>query len=108
MRDDIAVRLGGNAPPAATQEGRISVAMPPHGRALARCPDRLMRPDAPDCCEPGDITISEIPDGFLIGRNLPKLGLGPWWEYVGIVRTRAEAIRRALAETRERGRVWMQ
>ena len=33
---------------------------------------------------PGDITVTPLRHGYLIGRVLPQRGPGPWWEYVGI------------------------
>jgi hypothetical protein len=35
-----------------------------------------------ECCQPGDVTITPIPTGFMVGRSMPKVGLGPWWEYI--------------------------
>jgi hypothetical protein len=37
------------------------------------------------CCLPGDITVTKIPTGFLIGRAMKRQGPGPWWEYVTVV-----------------------
>ena len=43
-------------------------------------------PDPPEsCCLPGDITVTKIPTGFLIGRAMKRQGPGPWWEYIGTV-----------------------
>jgi hypothetical protein len=43
------------------------------------------------CCLPGDITVTQIPTGYLIGRALEQIGPGPWWEYVRIVETFEDA-----------------
>ena len=42
-------------------------------------------PEKPHCCVPGDITVTKIHTGFLIGRALRRRGPGPWWEYVETV-----------------------
>jgi hypothetical protein len=59
-------------------------------------------------CKPGDITVTAIHGGFLIGRVLPKLGLGPWWEYLKTVRDRRTAFleARLLANARH-VRAWV-
>jgi hypothetical protein len=44
-----------------------------------------------DCCLPGDITVTKVFTGFLIGRALQRKGPGPWWEYVRIVTTFRQA-----------------
>jgi hypothetical protein len=53
-----------------------------------------------NCCLPGDITVTEIPSGYVIGRALEKSGPGPWWTYIGIAASEAQAVRKArdLAE----------
>jgi hypothetical protein len=51
--------------------------------------------DREGCCQPGDFTVTPIPDGYLIGESMPKLGPGPWWSYVAIVRGLDEAIDQA-------------
>ena len=38
-----------------------------------------------DCCLPGDITVTRIHTGFLIGHALEQRGPGPWWEYIKTV-----------------------
>jgi len=48
-------------------------------------PSRSNTSDKPACCLPGDITVTKIPTGFLLGRAIPHKGPGPWWEYVTIV-----------------------
>ena len=63
-----------------------------------------LKPDPPElayCCLPGDITVTKVPSGYLIGRSLPELGPGPWWEYVAIVSTFTEAATRAHALAKE-------
>ena len=54
-------------------------------------------PDLASCCSPGDITVTKVHSGYLIGRALPELGPGPWWEYIAIVSTFTEAASKALA-----------
>ena len=62
----------------------------------------------PNCCEPGDFTVTKIPSGYLIGRAMAQLGPGPWWEYVAIVTQRRQALdhARQLAY-REGTRAWL-
>jgi hypothetical protein len=63
--------------------------------------------DAPDCCEPGDITIAQIYGGWLIGRALEQQGPGPWWSYVALVADFDVAVRRARELARADGvRAW--
>ena len=38
-----------------------------------------------NCCQPGDITVTRIHTGYLIGRALPEQGPGPWWQYVAVL-----------------------
>jgi hypothetical protein len=60
------------------------------------------------CCQPGDITVTKVPTGYLIGRALPQMGLGPWWEYVGVVTTLddAKTMAKHYAELGG-GRMWL-
>ncbi len=55
--------------------------------------------EPPPCveCLPGDITVTAVPNGFLIGRVLPQSGFGPWWEYIKIAATHESALHDALA-----------
>jgi hypothetical protein len=58
---------------------------------------------------PGDITLTPVHGGYLIGRVLPARGPGPWWEYVKVVADRAEAVSDALSLARSgRHRLWFQ
>jgi hypothetical protein len=43
-----------------------------------------MERPGPEDRRPGDITITPLRNGYLLGRVLPERGPGPWWEYVGI------------------------
>ena len=52
-------------------------------------------PGRSNCCEPGDITVSNVYSGFLIGRAIEPRGPGPWWEYISIVTGHDEAIHQA-------------
>jgi len=54
-------------------------------------------PKVESCCRPGDITVTKVPTGYLIGRALAELGPGPWWEYVAVVSSFTEAATRAHA-----------
>src|SRR4051794_29450350 len=55
------------------------------------------------CCQPGDITVTDIYSGFMLGRALEPRGPGPWWEYVAIVRDEAAALHQALMLARFHG-----
>jgi len=60
-----------------------------------------------NCCEPGDITVSNVYSGFLIGRAIEPRGPGPWWEYIALVKTESEAINQAAILARMAGtRAW--
>jgi hypothetical protein len=48
--------------------------------------------DNDSCCRPGDITVTPVPSGFMIGRALAENGPGPWWEYVKVVHSYDEAL----------------
>jgi hypothetical protein len=64
-------------------------------------------PDREERCLPGDFTVTPIPDGYLIGESMPKLGPGPWWSYVAIVRSLEEALGQATTLARRSGsRAW--
>jgi hypothetical protein len=58
------------------------------------------------CCRPGDITVTPVPSGFMIGRALAETsGPGPWWEYIKLTTSYEEAVamsRELAAETRTR------
>src|SRR4051812_15306428 len=53
-----------------------------------------------NCYQTGDITLTKVPTGYLLGRVLPKLGLAPSWQYVAVYTEYDDALRRArtLAE----------
>jgi hypothetical protein len=59
-------------------------------------------------CRPGDIVVSHIYGGWVLGRILPERGPGPWWEYLEVAPELIEAIDRArlLVSTARKGRVW--
>lgn len=64
--------------------------------------------EADNCCLPGDITVTKIPSGYLIGCALDQLGPGPWWEYVGIVRSYDDAVHHAQTLARMHNvRAWL-
>ena len=60
------------------------------------------------CCLPGDITVTRIPTGYLIGRAMDPLGPGPWWEYIAKVREFSDARHHALVIAKREGtRAWL-
>lgn len=65
--------------------------------------------DSPDlCCLPGDITVTQVFSGWMLGRALEKIGPGPWWSFIRIVPDYETAEREALALARESGvRAWL-
>ena len=58
-----------------------------------------------NCCLPGDITVTKIPTGYLLGRATEPVagGRGPWWEYIAIVTQHADAIHQAQTIARVEG-----
>lgn len=59
-------------------------------------------------CRPGDITITKIPTGYLIGRADERKGPGPWWQYIASVTTFDEAERHARVLAKLRGvKAWV-
>ena len=64
-------------------------------------------PPGDNCCLPGDVTVSKIHTGYLVGRALPRKGPGPWWEYIAILETYKEASALALKMAASTGHhVW--
>jgi hypothetical protein len=62
----------------------------------------------PDCCLPGDITITKVDRGFMLGRAIREYGQGAWWEYVKTADTYDTAVREARALARKsNARVWL-
>jgi hypothetical protein len=58
---------------------------------------------------PGDLVISAVHGGFLIGQLLDERGPGPWWGYVATAGNLADAIE--LAQQRaelECSQSWLQ
>ena len=55
-----------------------------------------------NCCLPGDITVTKIPTGYLLGRATRPIdgGKGPWWEYIAIVTEKDEAMHQAATIAR--------
>lgn len=45
---------------------------------------------------PGDIVVTQIHSGFLIGRAMPEDGEGPWWQYIRTIADQDEALRVAI------------
>ena len=59
------------------------------------------------CCEPGDVTLTNIPRGFLIGRAVARTGDGPGWEFIAIVKEERDAVHHAATLARVDGtRAW--
>ena len=60
-----------------------------------------------ECCLPGDITVTPIPSGYLIGKATEPIGPGPWWLYMAIIKGLPDAIREARALARSANvRAW--
>jgi hypothetical protein len=61
-----------------------------------------------ECCLPGDITITKVDRGYMLGRAIREYGHGAWWEYVTVVKTYGGAVRQAreLAQATQ-ARVWL-
>lgn len=67
----------------------------------------MASPEPP--CVPGDIIIMPVSSGFLLGRRIPKIGPGPWWTYITIVKALDDAMEHARALAVAEGvRGWLQ
>jgi hypothetical protein len=65
-------------------------------------------PTRANCCLPGDITVTKIHTGYLLGRALEQQGPGPWWTYVATASTRESAIQLAKdLAARSGGKAWL-
>ena len=61
------------------------------------------------CCLPGDVTVTKVHRGYLVGRALEQKGPGPWWEYVAVVARLEDAAKMAQVIAAETGvRAWFQ
>ena len=61
-----------------------------------------------DSCVPGDITISQVQRGWMLGRVLPMENSGPWWEYLDVVAELPEAVKRGKVLARTAAvRLWV-
>ena len=59
-------------------------------------------------CLPGDFTVTRMPFGYVIGRALPRHGLGPWWTYITIVTSELRAVELAREMASSAGaRAWL-
>jgi hypothetical protein len=59
------------------------------------------------CCLPGDITITQVFSGWLLGNALEQIGPGPWWSFIAIFPDFQSALKDARVLAREKGvRVW--
>jgi hypothetical protein len=55
-----------------------------------------MDPAKLNCCQPGDIIVTPIPGGFMLGRMLPELlSSGLWWEYIRVITEESTALQEA-------------
>ena len=63
----------------------------------------MPEPTPPGGCLPGDYTLTEIPDGFLIGRTVEQKGPDPWWEYIAIIPDRHAAVEHVTTMARAAG-----
>jgi hypothetical protein len=58
---------------------------------------------------PGDIVVTPVHSGFLLGRMLPKVELGPWWTFISVVSDYNEATEKARVLALVEGvRAWAQ
>ena len=61
-----------------------------------------------ECCEPGDITITQVYSGWMLGKALEQAGPGPWWTFIAVFPTFQEALTEARALARTLGvRAWV-
>jgi hypothetical protein len=57
----------------------------------------------------GDITVTPVLDGFMLGRVLTRSGPGPSWTALHLITDEMEALREAVARAlRDHTRVWFQ
>ena len=63
----------------------------------------MPEPTPPGGCLPGDYTLTEIPDGFLIGRTVEQQGPGPWCEHIAIIHDRQAAVDHVTTMARAAG-----
>lgn len=60
-------------------------------------------------CLPGDVFITPVYSGFLVGRVIPQIGLGPWWTFIKVVTDFDDAVKQARALALAEGtRAWLQ
>jgi hypothetical protein len=61
-----------------------------------------------DCCPAGDITVTPVPSGFMIGRAMHRTGPGPWWQYIRVMVDYNEAVNFARQIAMEdRAQAWL-
>ena len=61
-----------------------------------------------DCCPAGDITITPVPSGYMVGRAMVRIGLGPWWEYIKVIVEYDDAVSFARQVAREnQAQAWL-
>ena len=62
----------------------------------------------PLSCQPGDITVSKIHIGYLVGRCVTYDGPGPWCAYVALLETYEDAAFMGRQMARKHGQqVWL-
>jgi hypothetical protein len=61
-----------------------------------------------DCCPAGDITVTPVPSGFMIGRAMAQEGPGPWWQYIRVMVDYNDAVTfaREIA-SEDRAQAWL-
>lgn len=60
-------------------------------------------------CVPGDLLVTEVHSGYLVGRIIPRVGLGPWWTFITVVNERDAAVEQARVMALTEGvRAWLQ
>jgi hypothetical protein len=67
----------------------------------------MPEPTRDECCLPGDITLTQVHTGWMLGRALEQHGPGPWWSVIAIFADRATAVEEGKMIAREAGvRFW--
>lgn len=44
------------------------------------------------CCQPGEITVTRTPTGYLLAKTMSRLGPGVWWTYITTVKNYDDAL----------------
>lgn len=60
-------------------------------------------------CVPGDLLVTEVHSGYLVGRIIPQVGLGPWWSFITVLNEREAAVEQARTMALTEGvHAWLQ